>query len=243
MSSPLIGITTYRTRNRFGYTQICLNEAYVSSLANAGAEPCLIPLGLPGAALEGLLARLDGVLFSGGGDIHPERYGSQPHPRLGNVDPDRDEIELFLLERAIKFELPFLGICRGLQLINVGLGGSLYEDLSDQRPGSLRHQSPDSWPRDRLAHKVQVEPDSQLHGILGLSEPEVNSQHHQAVRRLASGLQPAAFAPDGVLEALELPGHPFGLAVQWHPEWLQAHPSMQALFQAFVESCRVHQRA
>ncbi len=243
MKSPLIGITTYRTRNRQGYAQICLNEAYVTALEGAGAQPCLIPPGLSTASLEGLLGRLDGVIFSGGGDIQPERYGSQPHPLVENVDPDRDQTELFLLQRLVDSGTPFLGICRGMQIINVGLGGSLFEDILDQRPDSLRHQSPDEWPRDRLAHPVQVEPDTRLYEILGQSSLQVNSQHHQAVRRLAPALRPAAFAPDGVLEACELPDHPFGVAVQWHPEWLQAHPPMQALFRSLVEACRQRQRA
>jgi len=238
MKPPLIGITTYRTRNRYGYAQVCLNEAYVTSLEGAGALPCLIPLGLTPAALEGLLARLDGVVFSGGGDIQPQRYASQPHPQVDNIDPERDDLELFLLERLVERAVPFLGICRGMQLINVGLGGSLYEDLPDQRPDSLSHQAPDDCPRDRLIHPVQVEPDSQLYKILGQANLQVNSQHHQGVRRLAASLRPTAFAPDGVLEAVELPSHPFGLGVQWHPEWLKAQPPMQELFRAFVEACR-----
>ena len=238
MKSPLIGVTTYRTRNRYGYAQLCLNEAYVSSLESAGALPCLIPLGLAPAALDGLLDRLDGVLFSGGGDLEPQRYASQPHPLVSGVDPDRDELELSLLERLVQRAAPFMGICRGMQLINVGLGGSLYEDLCDQRLDSLNHQAPDDLPRDSFVHPVQVEPDSRLCQILGQASLQVNSQHHQGVRRLAPRLRPTAFAPDGVLEAVELTDYPFGLAVQWHPEWLQAQPPMQALFRAFVDACR-----
>ena len=236
MTAPLIGITTYRNPNRLGYPQNCISEAYVSSLEAAGALPAMIPLGLSESTLDGMLERLDGVLFSGGGDLQPERYGSQPHPLVHNVDLDRDRVELKLFEETIRRGLPFLGICRGLQLINVALGGSLYEDLLDQHPGALRHQAPDEWPRDQLAHTVQLEIDSRLSAILGGTELQVNSQHHQGIRRLAGGLRATAYAPDGIVEAFELPGYPYGLAVQWHPEWLQAHAPMRALFRSFAQA-------
>jgi len=237
MTAPLIGITTYRTRNRYQYPQICLSEAYISSLAQAGALPVLVPLGLSESALDELVALLDGVLFSGGGDVEPERYGSQPHPLVDNVDLDRDRVELHLLQKVLAARQPFLGICRGLQLINIGLGGTLYEDILDQKPGSLHHSTPDELPRNHLSHTVRVESNSQLSKILAHPEVQVNSLHHQGVRRLAGDLLPTAYAPDGIIEAFELPGVRYGLAVQWHPEWLQEHLSMQALFRSFVEAC------
>lgn len=236
MSAPLIGITTYRTRNRFGLPQICLNEAYISSLTEAGAVPVLVPLGLSQGNIDALIGRLDGLLFSGGGDVHPDSYGSQDHPLVENVDVDRDRVEIQLLQRTIEAKLPFLGICRGLQVINVGLGGGLYEDLLDQRPGSLRHQSSEGLKRDRLAHLVKIDEDSRLCEILGQGEVNVNSSHHQGIRTLAAGLKATAFATDGLIEAFELSGYPFGLAVQWHPEWLQAHAPMRALFRSFVQA-------
>ena len=237
MTAPLIGVTTYRTQNRYGYPQICLSEAYVSSLAQAGALPVLVPLGLSEPALDDLVSRLDGLLFSGGGDVEPERYGSQPHPLVDNVDLDRDRVELHLLLKTLAAGLPFLGICRGLQVINIGLGGSLYEDILDQKPGSLRHATTDELPRYHLAHSVRIETNSQLLKILSLTEVQVNSQHHQGIRQLASCLKPTAYSPDGIIEAFELPTVRYGLAVQWHPEWLQKHPPMQALFRSFVEAC------
>lgn len=236
MPAPLIGITTYRTKNRYGYPQICVNEAYITSLTNSGAVPTLIPLGLSEENMRSLLDRLDGVLFSGGGDIQPERYGSQPHPLVDNVDPDRDRVELFIFDQVVQRQKPFLGICRGLQLINVALGGTLYEDISDQRPDSLSHQNPDTLPRDTLSHPVSVLEDSLLHQILDQRDPPVNSLHHQGIRRLASPLKPTAYAPDGIIEAFEIPDYPFGLAVQWHPEWLQEHAAMQRLFRSFVQA-------
>jgi putative glutamine amidotransferase len=238
MTAPLIGVTPYRTCNRYGHPQLCLSEAYVTSLAQAGAVPLTLPLGLAEPALDSLLARLDGVLFSGGGDVAPDRYGSQPHPLVDNVDIDRDQVELYLLQRLLALGKPFLGICRGLQLINVGLGGTLYEDILEQKPGSLQHSTSDDLPRYHLAHQVRVEPDSQLARILGEDQVQVNSQHHQGVRCLAENLKPTAYAPDGILEAFELPSVRYGLAVQWHPEWLQDHLPMRALFNSFVEACR-----
>jgi putative glutamine amidotransferase len=148
---------------------------------------------------------------------------------------------LYLLEQAQSMELPFLGICRGLQLINVGLGGSLYEHILEQHEGALQHQYSPDWPRDYLAHSVQVRRDSLLGNILGVSELHVNSLHHQGVKELAPRLRATAYAPDGLLEAFELPDFPFGLAVQWHPEWLLGQPSSRALFQAFVAACKPEQ--
>ncbi len=204
MTAPLIGVTTYRTHNRYGHPQICLSEAYVASLAQAGALPVLVPLGLSEPALDELVSRLDGMLFSGGGDVEPERYGSQPHPLVDNVDLDRDRVELHLLQKVLAAGQPFLGICRGLQVINIGLGGTLYEDILDQKPGSLRHSTPDDLPRYHLAHPVRLEPNSQLSKILAHPEIQVNSQHHQGIRRLANGLKPTAYAPDGIIEAFEI---------------------------------------
>jgi len=238
MTAPLIGVTPYRTHNRYGHPQICLSEAYISSLLQAGGLPLTLPLGMDEPDIDALFARLDGVLFSGGGDVAPERYGSQPHPLVDNVDLDRDRVELYLFQQTLAAGKPFLGICRGLQVINIAMGGTLYEDILDQKPGSLQHSTPDDRPRYHLAHSVRVEADSQLARILGGTEVQVNSQHHQGIRSLAERLRPIAYAADGVIEAFELPSARYGLAVQWHPEWLQEHAPMQALFRSFVEACR-----
>ncbi len=240
MNTPLIGITTYRTQNRSGYAQLCINEAYVSSIAESGGIPVLVPLGLSPMQMDDLLNRLDGLLFSGGGDILPETYGSQSHSRVDNIDPDRDRVEIYLLERIMELKRPFFGICRGLQLINVALGGTLYEDLLDQYPGSLSHQTPETLPRDHLWHSVIIDPNSQIHQIMQQTEAQVNSQHHQGIRQLAASLKPSAYSPDGVIEAFELPEYPFGVAVQWHPEWLKKDPAMQALFNSFIHSATNH---
>lgn len=242
MSPPIIGITTYRFTNQYNAPQIAINEAYPAALTNAGAIPVLIPLGLPDETLTMLLCRLDGILFSGGGDVQPERYGSQPHPLVTGMDLDRDRLEIHLLQQTVNLKLPFLGICRGLQLINVALGGSLYEDILDQRPGALRHQHFPEMARDYLAHPIQIEQNTRIADILNQAEMGVNSLHHQGIHHLAEGLKATAFAPDGLIEAFEVIGYEFGLAVQWHPEALQAHAPMRKLFEEFVSVARYNSR-
>jgi putative glutamine amidotransferase len=237
LASPLIGVTTRRTNNpNFKAPQFSVNQAYITSLVNVGALPVLIPLGLPDAMLKELVACLDGILFTGGGDIHPQRYGSSSHPAVSEIDEDRDRVEIQLLKDTLQAERPFFGVCRGLQVINVALGGSLYEDIRDQYSDSINHRCYPDWPPDYLAHSISIDQGSYIADILGGRSMQVNSLHHQGIKKLASGLLATAHAPDGLIEAFELPGYPFGLAVQWHPEWLQAQPPMRDLFQAFVQS-------
>jgi putative glutamine amidotransferase len=236
MTTALIGITTAHMPHPDGLPMVAVQESYVRSVQNAGGIPLLIPLGLSIAELLVILQRIDGLLLTGGGDIDPARFGGQSHPSVHQVDPDRDEVEIGLVKEAIRLEKPFLGICRGIQVANVALGGDLFTDIASHLPNSLEHEQVPGRPWEYLAHSINVEAGSRLAEILGGTQFEVNSLHHQAVSRLAGDFQASAYAPDGVLEAFELPGHPFGVAVQWHPEWLQDHPSMQALFKAFVQS-------
>lgn len=239
MPSPLIGVTTSRTANQFGHPQFTVIEVYIQALSQAEASPILIPLGMSEDLLRGFIPRLDGILFTGGGDIEPRQYGSESHPKVSYVDPDRDRVELQLLEHVISSKMPFLGICRGIQLVNVALGGTLYVDIPSQLPGALKHDSGPDSPRDYLTHEVQVSEGSHLANILGSEQLQVNSTHHQGVRELAPVIKPVAFSSDGLVEAIELPGYTFGLAVQWHPEWLTAHAPMRALFRAFVQTAKV----
>lgn len=236
MSLPVIGVTTMRRKSHVGMQIASVAEAYVEALVQANASPVLLPNALPEEALDDLLPCLDGVLFSGGGDIDPELYHAEEHPKLSGVERARDHLEISLVQRMVAEGKPFLGICRGQQSVNVALGGTLYVDITDQVPGSEKHDFYPGWERDHLAHPVKVAGDSRLAKILGEESLEVNSFHHQAVDKLAPGLIPTAYAPDGILEGLELADHPFGLAVQWHPEWLTAHRPMRALFRAFVEA-------
>jgi putative glutamine amidotransferase len=236
MKAPLIGITTFRRIKEGQVTQHAISEMYVQAVVRAGGVPVLIPVELKQAEAEVLTARLDGLLLSGGGDIHPERYGGKPHPKVGSVDDDRDELEINLVQLAVEAGLPFLGICRGIQVINVALGGTLYQDIATQCEHPIRHAYYPDWPRDLRAHGMKAEPDSQLAKIAGSTAFEVNSLHHQGLRDIGDGLRAAAWAPDGLVEAVELVGHPFGIGVQWHPECILDAPESVALFAAFVQA-------
>lgn len=237
MPKPLIGLTTSRIHHKNGLPTFRVNQSYTKSITVAGGSPINIPLDLSNNDLDALLARLDGILFTGGYDIDPQKYGSQPHPKAQHIDHRRDEIEIHLVQAIVEEGKPFLGICRGLQVINVALGGSLYEDLPEQFPGDIHHDNHDK-PRNYLAHAVKLEKDSRLAHILKSNQAQVNSLHHQGVRKLASHLHPTALTSDGLIEAIELPETRFGLAVQWHPEELQEYEAMRRLFQVFVQSCQ-----
>jgi putative glutamine amidotransferase len=233
MAKPLIGITTFRVTSKIGLTVQGITQAYVEAVRDTGALPVLIPLGLNEADLDQLFANLDGLVLTGGGDLDPASYGADMHPTIYNIDQDRDRIEMHLAHRFIDDAKPFLAICRGMQVLNVALGGDLFTDIEDKHPGGAKHSFWPGYPRDHRAHAVQINEGTRLADIMGEPILEVNSIHHQAVNRLAEGLKATAFSPDGVLEAVELPDHPFGLGVQWHPEALMDVPSTR-LFEALV---------
>jgi len=234
MTLPIIGVTSTRSHTHPNSELFTISIKYTTALVNAGACPLVIPLDCTEAGLESLFPRLDGVLFTGGGDVHPRHYGDAQSELVKEVDEERDRVEFSLLDKALKTSLPFFGICRGLQVINTGLGGTLYEDMPAQNPALLRHAYYDDYPRDYPAHTVRIESGSRLQRILDTESLAVNSLHHQGIRRLAPGLKATAFAPDGLVEGIELADFPFALAVQWHPEWLQSQPPQQSLLRAFV---------
>lgn len=238
MKKPLIGLTTSRIVTASRLPAFGTNIPYVASITESGGLPVLIPLNIPNDDLDVLVNKLDGILFTGGYDIDPREYGSRPHPKVEGIDSDRDRVEIHLLQAMIRVGKPFLGICRGCQVINVALGGTLYEDLSEQFSGRIQHDNHDQ-PRDFLAHRVEIDSNSYLVTLLKNTDMEVNSLHHQGVRQLAQTLLATAIAPDGLIEAFEIPNYSFGLAVQWHPEELMKYDPMQALFIAFVESCQL----
>jgi putative glutamine amidotransferase len=239
MTSPLIGITT-RNGETGANDAVILRRTYVDAIVAAGGAPVLIPSGLPAQGWRILYERLDGILLSGGGDIDPAHYGMSRRPGLAlEIDPARDEIELGLARAAAADGKPFLGICRGAQLFNVALGGSLYLDIPTDLPQAGKHNFSSETERSLVAHEVQIDPQARLAGIVGETKLQVNSLHHQGVREVAAELRAVAHAPDGVVEGLELPGHPFGLAVQWHPECIPDQPASRRLFQAFVEACQL----
>ncbi len=233
MPLPIIGLTT-RRGNVGAYFQ-----AYLDAIIRAGGEPELISYGLTEEARQALHKRLDGILFTGGGDIAPGCFNGQPHPSVHGVDEERDTLEFSLLNTTVQEGKPFLGICRGFQVINVALGGTLYTHIKDQMPNALQHKYSSRTRRAYLAHTVEVTEGSRLAGILGETKFQVNSMHHQGAKDIAAALRPVAYAPDGLVEAVELPNHPFGVAVQWHPECLPDQPVTRRLFRAFVEAADI----
>ena len=236
---PLVGLTTYRkTSVKANPVAVyALMPSYVEAVIAAGGVPLLIPLGLDEEALRTLLARLDGLLLTGGGDIAGEHYDSAHPDFIFDVDPDRDRVELFLAREALDNDVPLLAICRGHQLMNVALGGSLYEDVLRLMPSAIKHDYWGEYPRNLLSHEVTVQADSLLARRLGRTTVRVNSLHHQGVRDVAPGLVASAHAPDGLIEGLEVPGRRYALGVQWHPENLiYDAPPMLSLFQGLVEA-------
>jgi len=238
---PVIGISAYSLPARWGTWElpaVLLPRRYADMVAAAGGLPVLLP---PLPAVEAILPRLDGLILSGGGDVDPARYGAPRDPACGPASDERDAAELTLARRALDAGLPLLGICRGLQVVNVALGGTLLQHLPDL-VGNDSH-SPEAGGYG--SHKVSVAPGSQLAGILGRTEAAVPTHHHQAIERLGTGLVATAWTDDGVIEAAEFDAtgsgsaRPFAIAVQWHPE-AGDDPS---LFTALIEAARLHQDA
>jgi len=233
---PIIGLTTYRkyssdtNRPLFG-----LMRSYVAAVTAAGGVPLLIPLGLSDEELLTIISRVDGVILPGGGDIDPDFYRGDDHEALRGIDKDRDRVEIFVAQQATKLEIPILAICRGHQVLNVALGGTMWEDLASQRADSIKHDYYQNGARTDLPHTVDLFPGSRLAAIIGRETTPVNSLHHQGVRDIAPDLMVTGVAPDGLVEGLEVDGHPFAVAVQWHPENLVGNdPAMLALFEALV---------
>lgn len=235
---PLIGCATYRKSidQEPPIEVYGLMPAYTEAVVRAGGLPVLIPLGLDEDTLRALLQRVDGLLLPGGGDVVPHRYGGDDaDPAVRDLDEERDRAEILLVRQALASQKPLFAICRGHQVFNVAFGGTLWEDVQRAMPGAIAHDYFHKQNRDYLAHEVEVVPDSLLGRILQGERVSVNSLHHQGIRQLAPGLRAVATAPDGLVEAVEVPGHPFALGVQWHPENLvHSSPAMRALFAHFV---------
>ncbi|HSV86216.1 MAG TPA: gamma-glutamyl-gamma-aminobutyrate hydrolase family protein [Levilinea sp.] len=240
MTAPLIGITMSHTRNHSGGFVNTLADAYVGAVAAAGGIPVLLPAGIPLADVRTLRSQLSGILLSGGSDVAPSRFGGYAHPRVYGVDEARDALEIELVHVAVQTGWPLLAICRGIQIFNVALGGTLFTHIADQLERPLEHDNGSTQPRDYLAHTVQIASGSLLEHILVTSETAVNSMHHQGIDQLSPCLQPAAFTSDGLIEGVELPRHPFALGVQWHPECMPESAQMKALFSAFVITAGMH---
>jgi putative glutamine amidotransferase len=225
--APAVAVTAPR-RLVDGRERVTLNTAYVRALEGAGLVPLAVPTMLAADRAGAALAAVRGLVLTGGEDVAPARYGAAPHPRLGDVDPVRDAAELALIAAARARGLPILAICRGIQILNVALGGTLYQDLDSERPGPVPHND------ETGRHPVHVEAGSLLERTLGTRSASVNSRHHQAIRDLAPGLKAVAWADDGVIEGAELTDakEPWIVAVQWHPEDL----TERALFDGFARA-------
>ncbi len=234
MSKPVVGITLGDGSDPGVHA---IRQDYLRSVEGAGAVPLLLAPVAP-QDVPHLLDRVDGVLLSGGGDLDPAFYGQAPHEKLGRVSRARDEFELALTREALRRDLPILAICRGHQVLNVALGGTLLQHIASDLRGATEHDAPgERW---RLVHEVELLPRTRLREIVGRERVSVNSSHHQALDRIADGLAVSARCPtDGVVEGLELPRARFVLAVQWHPEVFWSRPDpFQALFSAHSEACR-----
>jgi putative glutamine amidotransferase len=231
---PLIGITTYLTRARFGAWELesaLVPADYVKAVERAGGRALLVPPSTDG--VEETLDALDGILFSGGNDLDPASYGQDPHPETNGVHPDRDRAELALLEVALARDMPVLAICRGSQVLNVGRGGDLVQHL----PEVVGHERHKHTPGVYADHEVTIAPEARLGSLLGGRAP-VKSHHHQGFGRLGQGLREVAWAEDGTVEALEDPSRRFALGVLWHPEAGED----AALFKALVAEAAEYRR-
>jgi putative glutamine amidotransferase len=237
---PLIGISPTPAEKQFDhghFRQYALSDTYTSAVVAAGGIPVILPAHID--AIDDMLEALDGIIFSGGGDIEASHWGEEPHEKAGGFDKERDAFELQAIKKAVERDMPMLGICRGIQTINVALGGSLVQDIPDQMPGSQEHrQHVDGKMRDDVSHPVTIEAnDNLLHRIIGDTTLETNSFHHQALKDVGEGLEVIARSEDGVIEAVWNPAMSFGLAVQWHPEMLAAtHSRHAAIFDALVQA-------
>jgi putative glutamine amidotransferase len=234
--APVVAITSYGPNAADRYE---LPRQYVEAVRRAGAVPVLVA---PGEErLDDLLARVDGLVLSGGGDVDPRHWGGPAdHPAVEYVNPERDELELHAVRFAVDHDLPTLAICRGAQVLNVALGGTLHAHVPDVVGDSVTHRREPKWDHP---HEITAEPGSLVAEAMGTHHAVPASWHHQAIDQPAEGLTITARAPDGIIEAVEHAGHPWMLAVQWHPEITAAEdPTQQALFDELVDAIRLRSR-
>ncbi|HEX8647556.1 MAG TPA: gamma-glutamyl-gamma-aminobutyrate hydrolase family protein [Thermoleophilaceae bacterium] len=241
--APLIGLTTSEVRKRDEFKpmpqgdpprkDLALGFKYFEAIERAGGIPVILPP-LADAAIDPLVARLSGICMAGGPDIDPASYGGEPHPELGPTEPELDRFEIAVTWAARARCLPILAICRGAQVLNVALGGTLHMHLPGDAGDRVEHRRSGSE-GPTASHDVRVEPESTLGRVLGSGTVHVNSYHHQAARKLGRGLRAVAHAEDGVIEAVEQAGPDWVVGVQWHAEAMEV-PEQQRLFEAFVQA-------
>ena len=240
---PVIGITCSLTASPIGNSIYALERNiiardYARVIEYVGGTPFLVPHVEDMGCIDRYLEVLDGLVLSGGGDIDPLLFGQEPHQNMGSVDRVRDEMELQLTQKALDQDLPILAICRGIQMMNVAAGGTIYQDIAAEMPQpTLRHsQTGAGW---YASHTIDILSDSRLHQIFGSLTTRVNSFHHQAVRDVPEGFIVTAKAKDNVIEAIESPTHRFALGVQCHPEMMwERQPEALNLFTAFLKACQ-----
>ena len=234
---PVIGITCTTTDSNSASHGIGVN--YINAVEHAGGTPILLPLIQSDSCTAQFLGLIDGLLLSGGVDVDPFLYGEESQPKMGAINVDKDRVEMLLAPKALEMDMPILAICRGIQMLNVAAGGTLYQDLSMNSKPVLKHRQ--DAPRWHGTHAIHVESGSQLMDILGHPTIRVNTFHHQAVKDVASGFMVSAVADDGIIEGIESLHHTFVVGVQCHPEGMwENNPSIANLFIEFVEAAKVY---
>lgn len=248
IQKPLIGVTCRthvfppREAGASSGTAFLGQTECADCIVRAGGNPVFLPSVVSDDYVAQVLHAIDGVLVAGGDDDDPARYGQEPHAKLGFVDHVKGRFESELIRRALAAGVPILGLCGGHQVLNVACGGTLHQDIAACTGSTMGHSAAMTEPRP--SHTVQIASGSRLHAVYGEQKIRVNSSHHQAVDRLGEGLTATAHAPDGIVEAIERPGEPFVMGVQWHPELLAAQDAAsQRPFDVFVEACRTKRMA
>lgn len=233
---PLIGLPTLAIPPGPRPPRFGINQSYVRALTAAGCAPVLIPILDDDDRLRTIYERLDGIVFPGGADVAPQEYGEEPIDNVNIIEAPRDRTELTLARWAFADDLPTLGICRGQQVLNVALGGTLYQDLRHQGVTTVEHSDADGRARTALLHRVRLDPGSRLAQLIDETSVDVNSLHHQAVKAIAPPLRVTGKSEDGVIESLESDERRFLIAVQWHPEEIDDLPWVQRLFAGFARA-------
>ena len=237
---PVIGVPGYWHESEaiLGRHATAVPDSYLRALLKIDALPLIIPVVRSADVLAQLFQKIDGLLLIGGPDLDPMHYHQSAHAGLRKVTPARDRIELQVARWALQEGLPIMAICRGVQVLNVAVGGTLWQDIALQLPDAAKHDYHPDFPEDYLAHPIKPLPGSRLAEIIGDEDILVNSLHHQAIDQLGQGLRPVAYSPDGIIEAVEGVGAGWTVGVQWHPEWLvENDPRMAALFKTFGDVC------
>ncbi len=232
--SKVVAVSATR-RTDAGRERVALNTAYVQALTRAGLVPVIVAPILDPETACAVLDRVQGLVLTGGEDVAPARYHAPPHPKLGETDAGRDAVEVALIAGARARRLPTLAICRGIQILNVALGGTLVQDISSQCETGIDHD--EDVPRDSRSHEISIEPGSLIAKAIGTDHARVNSFHHQSVKRVADGMRVTARSPDGIVEGLESTNEDWWvMAVQWHPEEMTDSPEPwdRGLFKAFA---------